>query len=273
MLRHTPRPLLALSLGFACAAYFALRFGDLPGASAGSYLSTALIALPAALAFARRFGARRSALALGALSLYGYAIETIGVATGFPYGTFSYGDRLGPKLLGLVPFILPLSWAPLVLGAVAALEPAARRSTATSAVWIAGAALLLVAIDGVLDPGAVRMGLWEWPDGGPFFGVPLTNYVGWLLSSLGAAALLVALAPWGSTRPEPSMLDSALLALAFWTGVAVVSGLWFPAALGVCLYAGLLRLRRALAARRDASGQMSRDHPEAPTLARDVQTG
>ena len=37
------------------------------------------------------------------------AFEAVGLATGFPYGSYTYSDALGPTLLG-VPFLVPLAW-------------------------------------------------------------------------------------------------------------------------------------------------------------------
>jgi len=225
-------------------AYFAARFTDFPGAWAGSYVSTALIALPSFAALWRYAGPRRAAVSLVALGLFGFAIETIGTVTGFPYGPFFYGDSLGPKLAGHVPYILPVSYLPLVIGAVAACVPARLpASAARTVLWVAASALLLTLLDGVLDPGAAALGFWVWPDGGAYYGVPLTNYAGWVLSGLLACGLLVALGGWRGPPPG-GLLDSALLALAFWCGVAVFEALWFPALLGAGLYAGLL-VRRA----------------------------
>jgi putative membrane protein len=258
MRSYLPVWLVGLCLLFAVAAWFALRFPGVPGAEVGSYVSTVLIALPAVGAFVRRFRLRTAVVALGALSVFGFAVEATGVATGFPYGPFTYGDRLGPKLAGLVPWLLPVSWAPLVLGAVAATEPGRDRYSRLARVGgVLRAALLLTAIDGVLDPGAARMGFWIWPQGGAYYGVPLSNYGGWLLSSAVATALLLALAPWPRTRPAPGMLDSAIVALAFWSAVAAITGLWFPALLGLGLFALMAHRRRALAERRGAEGEIS----------------
>ncbi len=111
------------------------------------------------------------------------------------------------------------------------------------------AAVLLALVDGVLDPGAAALGFWVWPEGGIYYGVPITNYLGWLFSSSLAAALLLVLGRrrWGSVPPPPGLLDSALIATAFWTGVAVFSGLSFPAVLGAALYLFLLHRRLQLA--------------------------
>jgi len=242
ILRATPRPLIlacALALG---AAYFTTRFPDVPGASAGSYLSTFLIALPSAVALFRYLGPRKATLSLLALSAFGYAVEIVGVATGFPYGPFYYGDALGYRLADLVPYLLPVSYAPLVVGAVAASWGSPRRP-----LHVLAAALLLVLMDGVLDPGAASLGFWIWPEGGPYYGVPLSNFAGWLLSGTLAAALLLATGGWRST-PPPGLLDSALIALSFWTGVAALSGMTLPTLLGIALSIYLLRRRSRLLA-------------------------
>ena len=241
VLRATPRPLILASAFFFGTAYFAVRFPEVPGASVGSYVSTFLIALPSFAALFKYLGPRRAALSLLALSAFGYAIETVGVVTGLPYGSFYYGDALGQKALGLVPYLLPVSYAPLVIGAVAA---AWKDSLALNSRlhFILRSALLLVLMDGVLDPGAAFLGFWVWPEGGAYYGVPLSNYAGWLVSGAIAAALLLSVGRWW-TAPPPGLLDGAVLALAFWTGVAAFTGLIVPALLGAALLAHLFYRR------------------------------
>lgn len=235
--RATPRPLiLACILSFA-AAYFAVRFPDLPGASVGSYVSTFLIALPSTVALFQYLGPRRATLSLITLSVFGYAIEALGVATGFPYGHFHYGDALGARISGLVPYLLPISYVPLVVAAVAAAWGSRLR--------LLHATLLLVWIDAILDPGAASLGFWVWPDGGLYYGVPITNYAGWLLSGAIASALLLTIGRRPET-PAPGLLDSATIAISFWTGVAILTGMLVPTLLGVILFAYFLSRRMQL---------------------------
>ncbi len=251
LLRH-PRLLLAASALFFGAAYFTVSFPDAPGAEIASFISTLLIALPSFVALWRYLGPRGAILSLLSLSAFGYAIETIGVATGFPYGPFYYGDSLGPKVAGLVPYLLPLSWVPLVLGATAATAPTVQEDEDVPrrrrVLWVLYAAVLLTLVDGVLDPGAASLGFWVWPEGGPYYGVPVSNYLGWLFSSSVAAAILLVLGHrrWVSVSPPPGLLDSALVAVAFWAGVDLFSGLLFPAVLGIALFFYLLGRRTRL---------------------------
>lgn len=238
--RTTPRLLiLACALSLA-AAFFAIRYPDIQGSSIGSYVSTLLIALPSAVALFRYLGPRRATLSLLAISILAYAIEAIGVTTGLPYGTFYYGDALGPRLVGIVPYLLPLSYAPLVVGAVAVAW-----GTRLRLLHVVHATLLLVWIDAVLDPGAASLGFWVWPQGGVYYGVPLSNYAGWLLSGALATTLLLTTGRWSET-PRPALLDSATIATSFWTGVAILSGTVVPALLGVTLFAYLLGCRSHL---------------------------
>lgn len=240
--RDTPRPLIVGCIFLFAAAYFAAHFPDAPGRVAGSYASNALIAAPPALALWRYLGARRAVFGLLAVSLFAYAIESVGVATGLPYGEFHYSDSLGPRLWELAPYTLPVSYLPLVLGSVAATVGGSLPARALAS------AVLLVAVDGVLDPGAAALGFWVWPEGGLYYGVPASNYFGWLLSGTLASALLLAAgrSVWGKSSPPPGLLDGLILALAFWSGAAVFSGLLFPALLGPTLLAYLLLRRSSL---------------------------
>ena len=144
--------------------------------------------------------------------------------------------------MGFAPYLLPVTYLPLVIGAVAAAW-----GTGSRVLHVILAALLLTLIDGVLDPGAAALGFWVWPEGGPYYGVPLGNYLGWLLSGVLAATITLFVGRW-KEPPLPIMLDSAIIAVAFWTGVATFSLLPVPALLGAGLFAYLVQRRSRLAA-------------------------
>lgn len=44
--------------------------------------------------------------------------------------------------------------------------------------------LIVVAIDLFMDPLQVRAGSWTWLDGGPYFGIPIGNFIGWALVTI-----------------------------------------------------------------------------------------
>ena len=214
---------------------------DTPGQAGVALAFNLLVAWPSFSALGRRLGASAAAWVLLQLALFGWLIESVGVLTGFPYGGFHYSPKLEPLLFGVVPLGLPLSWPPLVLAAVAATE--GRRG------WTVRATALLVAFDLVLDPGAAAVGFWVWHTPRGFYGVPWTNFAGWCLSGAVGCALVVralrraTLEGTHGRGVEPAMLDTALAGLAFWSVVAALVGLHAPLALGILLFAGLLRRR------------------------------
>jgi putative membrane protein len=156
--------------------------------------STPIVALEilAAFAFALIHGVRhyrlRGILVFCALCLViGNTLENLGVATGFPYGHYVFLPLMGPKLLH-VPILLGLayigmayaSWtlARLILGATdVTLAPSHIIAVPLLASFI------MTAWDLAQDPvWSTLLHAWRWRDGGIWFGVPITNYAGWLLT-------------------------------------------------------------------------------------------
>ncbi|MEU8818142.1 carotenoid biosynthesis protein [Actinoplanes sp. NPDC048796] len=190
----------------------------------------------------------RAALALvGTATLGGFAVEAIGVATGFPFGTYVYSGQLGPKLLG-VPLIIPLAWTWMAWPAWLAVQRLPSRAR------IAVAAFGLAAWDLFLDPQMVAEGYWRWESPTPALpgvpGIPIGNYLGWL-----GFALLLMTVLWrtaGVTGPRPA--DAPMLALWFWTYASSVlahavfldlpgSALWGGVVMGAAVLPVAWRLR------------------------------
>jgi uncharacterized membrane protein len=146
----------------------------------------------------------------------GFAVEAVGVATGFPFGVYSYSDALGPKLLG-VPLVIPLAWTWM---AWPAWLVAGRLVDGLLRVPVAG--LALASWDLFLDPQMVASGYWAWQDPRPALpgipGIPISNYLGWLVV---AVVLFAFLRPWSirsySARPNGTTSTSVMVALYLWT--------------------------------------------------------
>ncbi|MET7422863.1 carotenoid biosynthesis protein [Dactylosporangium sp. NPDC005555] len=140
----------------------------------------------------------------------GFAVEAAGRSTGFPFGDYDYAGSLGPRLLG-VPLVIPLAWTWMAWPAWLA---AARL---TGRPWLrAGAAGVgLAAWDLFLDPQMVAEGHWRWEAPGATLpgvpGIPLTNYLGWLLVAWVLAAALTLMVPDGDGDDRP------MHALYLWT--------------------------------------------------------
>ena len=154
----------------------------------------------------RRPGWRRAFLFLGLTFLVSLFFECLGVATGWIYGGYHYTNRLGPLFLGLVPYVIPLTWFtmlyPSYVIAERAVPPAWDRRKRWMAVAAVGAAAML-AWDLVLDPLMTYRGHWVWEAPGAYFGIPLQNFAGWWLTAFIILALYLRLAEGRQARPVP----------------------------------------------------------------------
>ncbi|MGM0371547.1 MAG: bisanhydrobacterioruberin hydratase [Halobacteriota archaeon] len=191
---------------------------------------------------------RRGAIGLLALTGYAYGIELVGVHTGLPYGDFAYLIELGPMLFGSVPLGLPVFFFPLVLNSYLLVVLLAGDRARSTPVRLLGTLGMVLAMDLVLDPGAVGLGFWAYAEGGAYYGVPASNYAGWVLSGavsvwifdwmLDGRALLDRLAR------TPFMLDDLVSFVILWGGINLYFGQLVPAALAVLLGLGLARTDR-----------------------------
>lgn len=112
--------------------------------------------------------------------------EFLGVLTGLPFGRYHYTTAMQPQLLG-VPIIIPMAWLMMLAptwGLVARLLPQYNHlSVGQRLLFAALTALAFTAWDLYLDPQMVSRGLWVWQQPGLYFGIPLINFGGWLLTS------------------------------------------------------------------------------------------
>ncbi|EON32194.1 hypothetical protein GTC6_13561 [Gordonia terrae C-6] len=160
--------------------------------------------------------ATRGAAAAVALAVVagggGLIAESVGVSTGFPFGTYEYTDGLGLKALG-VPVLVPLAWIMMSWPALVVTRRLVRasgvaRRWARPATAVVGA-YALTAWDVFLDPQMVDQGNWVWRYPTPSLpgvaDIPLTNFAGWLLVSF----LIVATLDLLIRRDENAETDGA----------------------------------------------------------------
>lgn len=165
--------------------------------------------------------------------VFAFAIEAIGVNTGFPFGAYEYGETLGFRILG-VPPVIPLAW---VMTAYPALLLARRLAKNPLLVAVVGA-VALTSWDLFLDPQMVSENYWTWAHvdtalpGAP--GVPVANYLGWFAGSLILMALL-------SLLPATQAPEGVPAALWTWTWIGgVIANAFFFDRIAVALSGGIV---------------------------------
>ena len=186
---------------------------------------------------------RKAAAGIVLVTAYAYAIEFVGVTTGEPYGPFEYGVSLGPMVEG-VPVGLPVFFLPLVLNSYLLCLLLLGRRARRWWVRVPVVAATVVAVDLVLDPGAVALGFWEYFGETAFYGVPWSNFQGWVLS----AAIAVVVFDLAFDREDllarldrcPFMLDDMVSFVVLWGGVNAAFGNWIPVAIACAFGVGLV---------------------------------
>lgn len=152
---------------------------------------TPLVAMEVLSAFAlalvdgaRAWGLRGILVFMAICTVVGNVVENIGVATGFPFGHYSFLDIMGPKIHS-VPVLLGLAYIGMAyaswrLGAVLVGRGSAAGSRPGILAVPLVAAVFMTAWDVAQDAvWSTMLHAWAWYDGGMWFGVPLQNYFGW----------------------------------------------------------------------------------------------
>jgi putative membrane protein len=228
------------ALGLILAIYASVRIAE---AVPNHFLQSVLVAVDvlSALAFALVHGAlhyrlRGILVFAGICVLVGNISENLSVATGFPFGHYYFEDLMGPKLFQ-VPVLLGLAY----IGMAYVSWTLARLIAGTPQMPVAGArvvtlplvaSFIMVAWDLAQDPvwGTVLHG-WAWLDGGPWFGVPISNYLGWY-GTVFTIYLLFAL--YLRSKPAPAVPErqaswhAALLFYAFCAAGNVLQAIHHP---------------------------------------------
>jgi putative membrane protein len=165
-------------------------------------LIVALLAVASVSFTALGWGWPRAVGAAAAAFALGLAAEWAGTRTGFPFGSYRYTGLLRPAA-ATVPLVVPLAWAAMGLPGYAVGAALARGRAGR----IAAGAVALTAWDLFLDPQMITNGFWRWAHPGPYHGVPLSNFAGWLLVSAAAMAVFESLLGPHPRGPAPHPAD------------------------------------------------------------------
>jgi putative membrane protein len=107
--------------------------------------------------------------------LLGLIVESFGTNTGLLFGNYRYGPTLGWKVFG-VPLIIGINWATMVVCSSTLIATLKLNLIQKALI----AALLMTALDFLIEPVAMDLNFWQWKNGE----IPLYNYICWFLISL-----------------------------------------------------------------------------------------
>jgi uncharacterized membrane protein len=181
--RAAPFGIFAILAAYACARILEVCSGPIP------HLWIVALDVFSAAVFAVLDGSRhyrrRTMLVFAAICvIVGNLVENLGVATGFPFGRYRFLELMGPKV-GHVPVLLGLAYIGMayvswMLACLILKNPAATAPARSIIAIPLLASLIMTTWDLAQDPvwSTILHG-WIWYDGGAWFGVPISNYLGW----------------------------------------------------------------------------------------------
>lgn len=101
----------------------------------------------------------------------GFTAEWLGVHKYWLFGDYSYGKTLGYKLFD-IPLLIGVNWFLLIYGVGVAMQYSRLRNALVR--LLLGAAILVL-LDLLIEPVAIRFDYWTWQSAG----IPLKNYGCW----------------------------------------------------------------------------------------------
>lgn len=189
--------------------------------SAGSVIIT-LVLFSFVLFFgSKRYGWRRLLIFFGITAVISWSMESLSIATGFPFGHYHYSSNLGPKL-GAVPLIIMpayfangfLAWTISHIFLTNLGTGITKRNLFQVPVI---AALVMVMWDFCIDPVTSTIDHdWIWENGGSYFGVPIQNYFGWFLTVFLIYQTFALYLRWRGSREAPADPPEIPLPKSYW---------------------------------------------------------
>jgi putative membrane protein len=175
-------------------------------------------------------------------ALVAFTAEFASTRTGIPFGQYHYTATTAGRELFIadVPIFDPLSFPFLAYASWCLARWGAGRERGLRPVVLAG--LLMLLLDVVLDPLAVRGDRWflgrvfYYPGGGSYFGVPLVNFAGWAVVGWVLAGGHALLSRGGQPGVPLSGVCFYYGILAFGLGMTIWIGEFALAGMGILLH-------------------------------------
>ena len=163
---------------------------------------------------------------------------------GLRSGLYEFTELMGPKI-DRAPLAIGFSWmAVFYMGWFMANlacdgAPSPRRNSIPRVIAKAFVAAFIVsAVDLAADPVSVEAGLWVWYDGGPFYGVPYSNYTGWIF----VGGIILSIIGIVNRKNSDESIDFAPLSAKIWTIAPLVSFFFIGVNYIVGNYAGTMSI-------------------------------
>jgi uncharacterized membrane protein len=203
-----------------------------------AFLALFLLAGLADLGWRRTFGFAGCVWPVAWLS------EFSSTQTGAPFGLYQYTLLTRDRELYIadVPLITALSFTFLAYASFCLARVALSSRAAPRSVTAVVAGVLMMALDVVIDPLAVRGDRWflghlfTYAEPGVYFGVPLSNFAGWVIVGAVGVGLYLALASRASGRRAWPGVALYYVVFGFNLAMTIWIGEWMLAGAGAAIH-------------------------------------
>ena len=168
----TPILIILYTVGFVGISFFP-ELGLTSVSELNLIISFALILLPAPIQDLWK--------KIGVIFLLGMSVEILGVATGYPFGNYHYGDSLGSKIFD-VPVIIGVNWFTIAYISY----HLAKSFIGNTSLRILISTLFMLVLDMLLEPIAPKLGYWYWENDV----ITTLNFVSWYLVGLACVYII-----------------------------------------------------------------------------------
>lgn len=149
-----------------------------------SFLVTAFLFIIAVFHGIERYGKKNILIFFLITWVVSFSFESLSIATGFPFGFYHYSSSLGfwtvPLIIIFAYFSIGyLSW---MLAHILTGQYSKKLEGKQIIIVPFIAAFIMVMWDLTVDPiSSTLQNLWVWNSPGAYFGVPISNFLGWFL--------------------------------------------------------------------------------------------
>lgn len=161
-----------------------LTYQDANLQSVNYFLATAFLFILAFLHGIVRYGKKNMLIFFLITWAVSFAFENLSIATGFPFGFYHYSSSLGIMTVPLIIIFAYFAVGYLSFTLANVLTDQYEKKLQGKQIFLVPfiAAFLMVMWDLTIDPISSNLQhMWMWTNPGAYFGVPISNYLGWFL--------------------------------------------------------------------------------------------
>jgi uncharacterized membrane protein len=172
---------------------------------------------------------------VGIVGIASFLLEACSIATGFPFGFYHHQGAPGPAPLGVPVTVMmgyvALGWFAWTLARLIVRQTPWITTGIERFVTPVVGGFILAGFDYPLDPiGSTVRDMWVYHHPSGQFGVPLTNYLGWIFTGWISFQLFAFAEPGFQASPAVTQRKFWLLPTVMWLGIALQYPIMFAVA-------------------------------------------